>query len=243
VSGFDYFRQSGPRYLPATSAAARRSLEQGLLPPEAWLHLSVSVKPLDEEPLDLEMLDRVLAREDLDLSTCLILRDIFARLAQSPDPEAALLAAESLNLLENRYIRRIDSLRRETEGGANPASLERLAGLLYELALLSPAGMRNFYLREAYGCLRQLGAVRRLSLDALGLAIRVLLELGLHEQAARVFARLRAEDQPHFLLLAAEVAYRRRDYTEVRRLLGELARRPEAQEESVRDVLAAWLEG
>jgi hypothetical protein len=243
VSGFDYFRQTAPRYHPATPTAARRSLEQGLLPPEAWLHLSVSVKPLDEEPLDLEMLDRVLAREDLDLSTCLILRDIFARLARSPDQEAALLAAESINLLENRYIRRIDALRRETEGGVNPASLRRLARLLYELALLSPSGIRNFYLREAYGVLRQLGAMRRLHRDDLGLAFRVLLELGLHEQAARLFTGLQAQDKPHFLLLAAEVEFRRRNYVELRRLLGQLAPRPEAQEEAVRGVLAAWLEG
>lgn len=243
MSGYDYFRQSGPRYLPATPAAARRSLEQGLLPPEAWLHLSVSVKPLDEEPLDLEMLDRVLAREDLDLSTCLILRDIFARLTRSPDPEVALPGAESINLLENRYIRRIEALRRETEGGVNPASLRRLARLLYELALLSPAGIRNFYLREAYGKLKQLRALRRLSRDDLGLAVRVLLELGLHGQAARVLAGLGAEDKPHFLLLAAEVEYLRRNYPEVHRLLGQLALRPEAKEEAVRGVLAAWLEG
>jgi hypothetical protein len=72
---------------------------------------AVNVRPIFEEPWDFNEIDRLLAKEDLDLETIILLMTIFGRLIRAPDKEAALFAAEGINVLERGYARRAKVLR------------------------------------------------------------------------------------------------------------------------------------
>jgi len=231
VQGFDYFRKAGEGYRPLSSRAALKAVEEGLLPPEAFLFLGTSAKPLDDEPLDLGDIERILAREDLDLQTNRLLLRLFQKLLASQDPELALFAAESVNLIENRYNSRIAALRRELEQEGSPPveqalpALRELARLLYELAQLTPLALGRFYLREAYTALQRLNRSGGLRKQDGELLVRVLLALRLYDQAAGILRQLRRRLRrldPALLLLEAEVQFYRRDFLRVRQLLQEL---------------------
>ena len=96
MEGFEYFRSTEPRFIPKTSSAALKALFSQLLPEEAFIYLGTSAQSLDEEPVDLEALERMLSRSHLDLETNRMLRHILNRLVKSSDPETALFAAESI---------------------------------------------------------------------------------------------------------------------------------------------------
>lgn len=76
-----------------------------------FIFKSGSTKPLNEEPFDIEAIERLLSRKDLDLEANMILIDIFEKLIFSADQEIALFAAESINIIETRYNSRIEQLK------------------------------------------------------------------------------------------------------------------------------------
>jgi hypothetical protein len=90
---FDYFRGATDAYQPRTVNAALRAAEAHLLPIEACVYLGTSIKPLDEEPIDLAAIDQVLSRPRLDLDTNLLLMRILSKLLRNFDVEVALFAA------------------------------------------------------------------------------------------------------------------------------------------------------
>ncbi|MBN1836161.1 MAG: hypothetical protein JW820_09950 [Spirochaetales bacterium] len=246
--GFDYFRQAEDRYVPVTARGALKGLEHGILPPEAFLFLSTSVRPVDEEPVSLTEIDRILAREDLDLETNLLLMRVLRRLLASPDAEVALFAAESINRIEGRYINRIEGLKRQAaprgdrESG-DPQALGRLARAYYELAQIYPAAIRSFYLREAFACIKRLKALKALRRADVWLLVRVLLDLRLPGQALGVLGQLEADRDPQFLLLQAEVEFQRRNLPRVRELCLQLAAQEHRLDDKTRRVLDLWKEG
>jgi hypothetical protein len=217
-AGFAYFRKAGERYLPATARAALKALGSDLLPPEPFLFLGTSVRPLDEEPVTLEEIERVLARNDLDVETNLLLMRVFRRLLTSTDPEVTLFAAESINRIEGRYTDRIELLKRRWKGRRDKGALRDLAATLYHLAQLYPPAIRSFYLREAFDCIKQLRAHRGLTGGDVRLLVRILLDLGLSGQALGVLKQLKREGDPAILLLEAEVEFQRRNLPRVREL-------------------------
>ncbi len=91
MEGYDYFRKSVQRFRPRTPATAFKALEAQILPGEAFTHLGTSIRSIAEEPVDLEEIERVLAREDLDIDTNLLLVRVLERLVRNRDPETALL--------------------------------------------------------------------------------------------------------------------------------------------------------
>src|SRR5512145_1441711 len=158
MTGFDYIRSMGAFYNPRTPRAAFVAASAGLLPPEAIVYKASSVKPLFEEPYDVEELDRVLAQASLSFADAMNLAEILASMTRDKDKERALFAAESLTALENRWARRSEERRAEHE--ASPSDGEasfKLARSLYEQAMIAGrmAPIRNFYLLEAYYLLCQ----------------------------------------------------------------------------------------
>ena len=93
---FNYFRGGTDEYRPRTANAALRAAAAHLLPIEACVYLGTSIKPLDEKPIDLDAIDHVLSRQQLDLDTNLLLIRILSKLLRNPDAEVALFAAESI---------------------------------------------------------------------------------------------------------------------------------------------------
>ena len=238
MAGFDFFRSRPAGYAPRTPAGALKAIGAGLLPTEHFVYASTSVKPLDEEPYDLDSIERMLARGDLGIETSSQLKSILEKLIGTDDQETALFGAEGINALEGRYVNRIEALKgtlAKTGAGAGEAAgrggsaarrgaLRELARQYFELATLHgrASSIRAFYLREAFTSIRGAFAASggerekaRVSRVDLVLMVDILVALGLHDQAARLLEQVRAGEDPLVLLLAARIAFHRGQYAKV----------------------------
>lgn len=238
MPGFDMFRARSGGYVPRTPAAALKAIGVGLLPVEPFVYASTSVKPLDEEPFDLDAIEQMLARTNLDPETTARMKSILEKLISSDDQETALFGAEGINTLEGRFINRIEKLKSivaealpaqlppegsgsvDTPGGGTTrqrGALREIARQYHGLAMLHGRGssIRAFYLREAFRCLRRAHETGRIPRADLTLMIDILISLGLHGQAARLLRQVRAAEDPTVLLLSARVAFHRGKFTQV----------------------------
>jgi len=214
--GFDYIKNRYRYFTPSTPRSALLAVEKGLLPYEAFIYKASSIKPIYEEPFDTWEIDRILAKQDIDLETMLLIIQILQKLVVSRDQETALFAAESLNSIEQRFTTRIDELREELkENPKDPRISFRLAQTYFEFSQISGTRrtLRNFYLREAYEQLKDIdyseGDTTR---QAYILAVRILIELELYAQSDTVLLKAikRCGDGVDFLLLQAENAFYQR---------------------------------
>lgn len=240
---FAYFRGGKDSYLPKTASAALRAAEANLLPIEACVYLGTSIKPLDEQPVDLDAIEQVLSRPQLDLDTILLLMRILTKLLRNPDAEVALFAAESITSIETRYTKRIEALKASLQEKPSDKVLRSLAKQYYELAQIHPGSIRNFYLREAFGYIKELNKLKSLGKEDVVLKVRILLALGLTDQAKRIIGQLADRENPSFLRLEIEVAFKGKDITEVQRLCDRLKSKCEQLDEPSRAFLAYWYEG
>jgi hypothetical protein len=240
---FNYFRGGPETYRPRTANAALRAAEANLVPIEACVHLGTSVKPLDEEPIDLDAIEQVLSRPQLDLDTNLLLIRILSKLLRNPDAEVALFAAESINTIETRYTKRIETLKASLQEKTDDKVLRSLARQYYELAQIHPGSIRNFYLREAFGYIKTLNKLKRLGKKDVVLIIRILLALDLTDQAKRIIDQLADRDDLSYLRLEMEVAFKKKDVTGVQKLCDRLQSDWEQLDEESKAFLSYWLEG
>ena len=222
MNGFEYVRIMRSVYNPRTPRAALAAVEAGILPVEALIYKATSVKPLFEEPYDLDDLERVLAQNSLSFGDAMLLSEIFTVMTRESDKERALFAAESLTTLENRWAHKVDSLRSANEGAdAETDASFSLARALYEHALIAgrTAPIRNYYLLEAYYILCQRPEAGSGG-PGFNLLIRCLIRLGLLEQAqSEIEGELERRSDGDLIALAVEVAYMRKDVHHVRNLL------------------------
>lgn len=214
MDGYSYLLVSGTLYSPRTASTALRAVLEGLLPPEAFVHRAVSTQSLLEKPYRIEELERLLAQENLEYETILLLTRVFKELVSSPDMDTALFAAEGMNTLESRYNEKIQVYRVLLEADPDPIYRKKLAFLYWELSGLNEdkRSIRNFYLREAFTQLRRIQEKEPLDKASGLLMVKILLELDLLGQAKEVLRKLDpATEDPDYLLLAAEIAFRERD--------------------------------
>jgi hypothetical protein len=248
VAGFDFFRSRPAGYAPRTPAGALTAIGAGLLPTEHFVYASTSVKPLDEEPFDLDSIERLLARGDLGIETTQQLKSILEKLIGTDDQETALFGAEGINALEGRYVNRIEALKKSLAksgpGTAAPrtAALRELARQYFELAALHgrASSIRAFYLREAFASVRAAHEKGRIPRSDLVLIIDILVALGLHDQAARLLEQIRAEEDPLVLMLGARVAFHRGQYVMVAGFCRKLSRLASGLGESERRIVSFW---
>ena len=192
MAGFDFFRSRRPGYQPRTPAAALKAVGTGTVPVEQFVYASASAKPLDEEPFDLEEIERVLARTDLTLQTRILLKRVLGKLLVSREQEVALFGAEGITTLESRALMQIERLRTQVKINPGPELRRRLARELYEMAELQSGSesVRAFYLREAFSILCGDG-MRPLSRADLPLAVDILVARRLLQEAGRLLAGFR----------------------------------------------------
>jgi hypothetical protein len=240
---FDYFRGATDGYRPRTANAALRAAEAHLLPIEACVYLGTSIKPLDEEPIDFAAIEQVLSRPRLDLDTNLLLMRVLSKLLRNPDAEVALFAAESINVIETRYTKRIETLKASLQEKTDYKILRSLARLYYELAQIHPGSIRNFYLREAFGYIKALNKLKRLGRQDVVLTVRILLALDLTDQATRIIDQLADRNDLSYLRLEMEVAFKRKDITGVQKLCDRLKSDWEQLDEESQAFLSYWIEG
>lgn len=241
MAGFDYFRTFRERYQPRTAMSALKALGEGLVEQEAYIHLGVSIKPADDEPVDLDEIERILSRDDLDLETNLLLVKILEKLVKERDPETALFAAESINLIENRYNRRIEELKSSFKKTGDVSFLSRLANQFFELSQIYTGSIRNFYLKEAYSCLARISGFSELVKEDKALLLRVLLELKQYDQAASILKKNEEREEYIFIMLEAELEFRRRNFYQVIHQCAGLFEFEEALDEGAKSILDYWL--
>jgi len=214
VDGYSYLLVSGTLYSPRTPSTALRAVLEGLLPPEAFVQRAVSTQSLLEKPYRIEELERLLAQEQLDYDTILLLAQVFKELVSSPDMDTALFAAEGMNTLESRYNEKIQVYRVLLDVDPDPVYRKKLAFLYWELSGLNEdkRSIRNFYLREAFTQLRRIQEKEPLDKECGILMVKILLELDLLGQAKDVVRKFDpVGEDPDYLLLAAEIAFKERD--------------------------------
>jgi len=214
---FDYIKTNTIGFKPKTPSAALKGIEENLFPVENFIYLGTSVKPINEKPYDIDTLERVLARRDLDIKTYIILNRIFEELTKSSDQETALFAAEGINLIENRYNTRIENLKEKLENGENHETLLMLAKTYYEFALLNErkAEIKSFYLRESFEYIKKIISKKKYRKKDILLLVRILIELKMYDQAFNILNRVKNETEPMILFLKAEVEFHRRKLSEV----------------------------
>jgi hypothetical protein len=81
---------------------------------------------------------------------------------------------------------------------------------------------------------------RRLSRRAVDLLVNILVDLGLHDQAAHTLERMSPADNPFILLLTARVAFHRRDFRKVSECCRALAPLAESLGDAERRAVAFW---
>lgn len=231
-------------FRPKTPATALRAYETQILPIEAYLYQGTSAKPLDEEPFDFDEIERVLARKDLDLQTNLLLKGIFERMIKSEDAETALFAAESINLLENRYNKRIESFKRQLmEQQEDENTLSDLARTYFEFAQLHEqvGTIKSFYLKESYSYIRIISQNEYLKDNHVDLLVRVLVQLGLYEQALTILQKYRKKNDPFSLLLEAEIEFSRCNFNRIFEICRELLQCEDQLNSDQRLLVQYWL--
>ncbi len=246
MTGFDYVRSANQFYNPRTPRAALMALERGLLPEVAYIYKANSVKPLFEEPVDVPEIERILAREDNDIDTNLLLVSILEHLLESKDSELALFAAESINAIENRYNERIEREKKTYREQRDAEPLRVIAREFHELALINsnrPA-IRRFYLAEAYAYMKKVRDETRLNSTDLRLVTRILIELRLPGHARYILANVKGpiRRSADFLFLLAEAAYYARDYGRVIRIMSHIKQAAPWVSRERHELIRQWTE-
>lgn len=239
---YEIFRGREHLFNPKTPIAALKAYESGFIPISAFINKSNSTKPLDEEPFDIEAIERLLARENLGLKSNLMLMGIFEKLIFHRDQEIALFAAESINIIENRYNKKIQEIK-EKEGEPDSEDLSRLGILFYELAILNDkrAAIKDFYLKESLNQFTGLTAKRDLTDRELNFYIRLLIELRLTEEASELLKHNKYNDKKLILLLRAETEFSLKEYKKVREICTSLTEMIEELTEREFVMISYWL--
>jgi len=217
----EFIKKSAGLFHPRTPHAALLAVQEGILPVESYIYRASSVKPLYEEPFDLEEIQRILSREDNDLETNILLMDILAKLSYSQDAEIALFAAESMNTIENRYNRNIERLTETIEASSQPRpeTLRECARQMYELALLNRQEIiRKFYLKEAFTMLRRMGSLDDIGKEDGLFMISILNTLELYGQSKDTVTRLKERfgtGDPELLRTEAMIEFSQHNFMNV----------------------------
>jgi len=240
----EFFLDVGTYILPRTPAGALKAFESGFCPIEAFIYKSTSTKPVDEEPYDIEEIDRILARPNLDFRTNLVLMGVFEKLIHHQNQELALWAAESINVLENRYNARIASIKkglgRDADAGAG---LSELARVNFELALLNGKrqAIKEFYIDQSLANFKELLKLRRLEGAERNTYIRALMEARDYEAAAELLEVGPSEATPEDILLIAEIEYSQKHFDRASNALSRLAGRLDKLGEREAALYAYWM--
>jgi hypothetical protein len=242
VDEYEIFRGGEQYFNPKTPVAALKAYESGFIPISAFINKSNSTKPLDEEPYDIEAIERLLARKNLGLKSNLMLMGIFEKLIFHRDQEIALFAAESINIIENRYNSKIQAIK-DREGEPDSDDLSQLGSLFYELAILNDkrAAIKDFYLKESLNRFKILTSLRELTDDELNIYIRLLLELHLVAEADQYLQKEIQNSKKLILLLKAETEFARKDFKKVKQICTSLIEMIEKLTEREFVMVSYWL--
>jgi hypothetical protein len=256
MKNFRELMTSSTGFVPRTQAQALQGFAEGVLGPEYYMYRAVNIHPILEEPWDTNEIDRLLAKPDLDEDTAIVLMTVFERMVRGSDKELALFAAESINVLERRFLSRIQRFRKQVAlkqqpgntGESDLGTIKALRGIidsyrsLAKLCFRRPE-LKRFYLEEARRCHEENA---RLLVDPeldLAIYITILLDAGELEPASLVLvhALARHAGNRHLHFLAARLRFMHGDF---RKVLYHLEKMPLSQEpDQWEDLQYFWTKG
>jgi|YelNatPaOPRAMG01_1025707.scaffolds.fasta_scaffold128999_2 hypothetical protein len=240
----DFFLNVGTFILPRTPAGALKAFEGGFAPIEAFIYKSTSSKPIDEQPYDLDEIERILSRPNLDFKTNVVLMGIFEKLIHHEDQELALFGAESINVIENRYNTKISSLKKQGTEAASPLQrLSDLGRLYFELALLNNKrqAIKEFYIDQSLHYFQELLRLRTLTGSERNTYIRALMEVRDYKTASELLRGKKAPKTPEDILLLAEIEYSQKKFDRASELISHLIRHMDTLNEREMALYAYWM--
>lgn len=253
MKNFRELMTSSTGFIPRTQAQALQGFAEGVLGPEYYMYRAVNIHPIMEEPWDTNEIDRLLAKPDLDEATAVVLMTVFERMVRGSDKELALFAAESINVLERRFLARIQGFRkqltRSQEAEASDKGMaEALRGIIaayHSLARLCfrRPELKRFYLEEARSCHEDNASILVDPELDLAVYIAILLDASELDSAALVLihALARFPGTRHLHFLAARLGFMRKD---IRKVLYHLESMPPAHEpDRWEDLQFFWTKG
>ncbi len=245
---FDYFRLRERQIDPKTPASAIRAFEADILPIEVFIYKATSIKPLDEEPYDIPGIERVLAKTNLEIKTNLLIMGILKKLIKNEEPEIALFAAESINLIEDRYNKKIEKAKKQLETESKLKDLLNISNLYYELSLLNSeaTAIRNFYLKEAYSYIKNIELNEDTKFNVYKLYISILCDLKLYDQAIFMLdnstSKEMEENKYQHFLLELDILFKKKDFHNIFEISSELKKYEDKLTESEKQIVSYWLE-
>jgi len=240
---YEYFRNKRDIFLPKTPVAALKAYRSGFVPISVFTYKSGSTKPLDEIPYDIEEIERLLSRTNLGLDTNIVLIEIFENLIFSEDQEIALFAAESINIIENRYNKQIENLKQKLEIEKTTKIYSKLGRLFFELAILNRerVSIKKFFLRESYRYFSDIRKERKLTGEELNTMVRILIELKLYMNAAEIIYREKTEETIQYLFQKAEIWFAMGNYAETLDICRKIQNFPGTLPDKVQMTINYWL--
>jgi hypothetical protein len=242
MSEMNFFRSPQRSYNPITPHAALKAYEEGILPIEQFIYMSTSVQPLDEKIVDIGAIERILARDDLELRENLFLVEVFESMVMSKDAEHAVFAAESINLIEARYNQKIESSKEQYEKSPDTATASRIAHLYFELGCINGKrkSIKAFYLREAVSYLRIYLNTNFFPREDVSLIVKILLDLDLFDVAKDFLTIIDPEQTDHHIaVFRAEIEFAMHNYDSTIKIVKRF--NPDALGESEADLYTYWL--
>ncbi|MBI9098947.1 MAG: hypothetical protein JEY91_10750 [Spirochaetaceae bacterium] len=243
MDDYSFFREQKEMFIPKTPVAALKAYETDFVPISVFINKSNSTKPLDEEPYDIEEIERLLSRENLGLQTNIILVGIFEKLIFSEDQEIALFAAESINIIENRYNKQIQDLKDDLEEKEDIDKYSELGTLYFELAILNRKreSIKNFYMRESYTAYNEVKKRRKMTDEELNQVIRILLELRKNQVASDLLDREHETRDVFYLKHKAEIEFSKKEFVKVKAICFELLDFIDELKESEYTMITYWM--
>ena len=240
---FDVFRIPRDHPFPVTMRTALRALRLGAEGPEPFYFRATSVDSIHKRPLDPGSIKELLARSRLDARTNHELsRALFNGLVDE-DRDLADFAAQGLTRIENRYQEAIKESERQFDKSGALDDLCRVTELLLDFADIQwfDETLRRFYIDRAAALLKENapGAETENHEHLSRLLVRAEVMRGNLEEADRLLSGLPEENSPELLLLRAEIAYRKRDISQVYLALSELRTMP--IDEVTRELVESWI--
>jgi hypothetical protein len=171
-------------------------------------------------------MDRLLAKRDLDIDTASLLMTVFERMIKHRDKELALFAAESINALEQRYLSKVQALKKKLAEQRRVGTLRAIIDEYRTMARLfvTRPVLGPFYLAEARRFHEQNADILVDPNLDLAVYIETLLDARDLEKAGSVLGACVSEypENPRLRYLSAKYAYLCRRIKEVVRHLEQL---------------------
>lgn len=231
---YDFFINKEKIFNPKTPNSALKAVKTGTLPKEYFIYISNflyspfetpgKLKTLSEEQeiKRLGELERILAKEKLDLDVEVLLIYTLEKLGKHNNPEIALFAAESINSIENRYNKEIYNIKLLLEKEFNIEYIKKLIILYYQYGYInsSKEDIRTFYYNEALNYFKILDREEYINKKLLVIKIKLLNYLKQFDDS-RILLKEYKDILPidFRFLLSIEIEYEDRNFDKIYKIV------------------------